>query len=144
MLLPESSMPASWQAITIPPPSVLKPRILESSITTVLTAPETRASSFSSSMSGIMARLCGIVTLKPRSLVLASPHRRRQFVRIHIQADVDEVEVVRDEGRVMHRRTQAVGDGVPDEGQQPCLAADPPSRHAVHYRGWEVSRAAPT
>src|ERR671912_2511523 len=75
---------------------------------------------------------------------LQAPHRRRQFVGIYIQADVDEVESVRDEGCVVHRRAQAVADGVPDEGQQSGLAADHPSRHAAYYRGWEVSRAAPT
>ena len=89
-----------------------------------------------------MARLCGMVTLK-LSFRVFKPHRRRQFVGIHIQADVDEVEAVRDEGRVVHRRLR-LWRRVPDEGQQPGLAADPPSRHAAHYRGWEVSRAAPT
>ena len=90
--MPESAIPASWQSHHHPAPSVLKPRILESSITTGLTAPETRASSFSSSMSGICPLVRhGNVGGKPLSLrSLQAPSAARQFVGIHIQADVDE------------------------------------------------------
>src|SRR5215210_3995043 len=69
---------------------------------------------------------------------LQTPHRRRQFVGIYIQADVDQVQAVRGEGCVVHSRAQTVADGLPDECQQPGLTADPPSRHAAHYRGWEI------
>src|ERR687890_2575814 len=69
---------------------------------------------------------------------LQAPYCRRQFVGIYIQADVDEVEAVRGEGCVVHSRAQTVADGLPDEGQQPGLTADPPSRHAAYYRGWEI------
>jgi hypothetical protein len=53
---------------------------------------------------------------------------RRQIVGIDVQADVDEVQAVGGEGGVVHRGAQAVADGVPDQGQQPCLSADQPSK----------------
>ena len=129
----------SCRVLCLPPgrpspsaPSVLKPRILESSITTVLTAPGPRASSFSSSMSRIMARLCGGGNVDPARVFGPSAAGSSMG---SIQADMRAIEVVRDEGRVMHRQAQAVGDGVPDEDGGLVLRPSPPSRHAVHYRG---------
>src|SRR5829696_2852212 len=44
-------------------------------------------------------------------------YRRGQVVGIYVQADVDEVQSVGGESGVVHRRAQAVADGVPDQGQ---------------------------
>src|SRR5215212_1045346 len=65
----------------------------------------------------------------PKLQSLQALHCRRQTIRVHIKAEVNKINVVFGERGVVHRRAQAVSDGLPDQGQKPRPTADHPPRH---------------
>src|SRR5829696_6064852 len=72
-----------------------------------------------------------------------SGHGGGEVLRLHVEGDVEVVQILGCERGVVHLGAQAVPDGVPDQGQQTCFCADHPSTSSPgcpsssmrHYRG---------
>ena len=91
---------------TSPSASVLKPMSLPSSVCmNVLTAPISRAMGSISSSNGMMASLCGTVTLEPMKpgYARAASTNPARFSGAHVERHVHSVEPDVAEGRVPHR-----------------------------------------